>query len=510
MWPMEVAVLGQPFCIGMLYDCRSDLLIPGMTLWDCDDLMKDIGERPQASNDFEIVASESIEDKFLTLNVNASLKASFLGGLVQVDGSAKYLNDNKSSRNQTRITMMYKATTDIQKLSVNHLGTTHVVTAILYGAQAFFVLGHEVSEQEDHQDVEGNMKVIIQKIPLLSVESEGSLKMKDKVKASVDEFSCRFYGDFCLPKPPTSFQDAIKVYQSLPGLLGPNGEKAVPMKVWLLPLTCLDSSAAKLICEISIELIQEAQSVLESFRELEMRYNDVLRITTAQEFPQIGKNLKRFKEMCSDFKLKFQQTLAKKLQSIRGGGEEEAELSEVLKNRHSSPFNNKNLREWMDCKEREIYTLMSFTSRMKNTKIISSRNDLYKESLRADHVVCFVFTSLGNDEPYLSALSKYLKGKTNPDLQDPHTHDAEKEQWYASKEVTEANKENKNIKQRFSNALNMFYARFSSFDFSEDISELKQKLRDTQHFIIELSDVKKAFHTVNVNKSQVLIILVAA
>nr|XP_024655084.1 uncharacterized protein LOC112430827 [Maylandia zebra] len=25
---MEVAVLGQPFCIGMLYDCRSDLLIP--------------------------------------------------------------------------------------------------------------------------------------------------------------------------------------------------------------------------------------------------------------------------------------------------------------------------------------------------------------------------------------------------------------------------------------------------------------------------------------------------
>lgn len=31
---------------------------------------------------------------------------------------------------------------------------------------------------------------------------------------------------------------------------------------------------------------------------------------------------------------------------------------------------------------------------------------------------------------------------------------------------------------------------------------LKQKLRDTQHFIIELSDVKKAFHTVNVNKSQ--------
>ncbi|XP_065327024.1 cytolytic toxin-alpha-like [Pelmatolapia mariae] len=468
---MEVAALGRPFSVGMLYDCRSEALVPGMTLWDCDDLKKDVGERPQASNDFEIVASESIEDKSSALNVDASLKASFLGGLVQVDGSAKYLNDSKSSRNQARVTLKYKATTKIQELSMNHLGrdnvrhsyvfdqglATHVVTAILYGAQAFFVFDREVSEHEDHQDVQGNLKVIINKIPLLSIEGEGSLKMEEKDKESVDKFSCKFYGDFCLPKPPTTFNDAIKVYQSLPGLLG---DKAVPMKVWLLPLTALDSSAAKLVHEISIGLVQEAQTVLEDFSELEMRCNDVLGTSTAWEFPQIGKKIKSFKEMCSEFKLEFQQTFAKKLPSIRGGGEEEAELAEILKKRHSSPFNSKNLNEWMDCKEREIYTLMFFTRMMKNTKIISSQNDLYKESLSAEHVVCFVFTSLGKDEPYLSALSKYLKGKANPDLQDPHIHDVEKEQWYASKEVTaemrrkaklfsdfaEANKENKNMK----------------------------------------------------------------
>uniref|UniRef100_A0AAX7VQ90 Fibronectin type-III domain-containing protein n=3 Tax=Astatotilapia calliptera TaxID=8154 RepID=A0AAX7VQ90_ASTCA len=312
--------------------------------------------------------------------------------------------------------------------------------------------------------------------------------MEDKDKESVHKFSCKFYGDFCLPKPPTTFQDAVEVYQSLPGLLG---DKAVPVKVWLLPLTALDSSAAKLVRQISTGLVQEAQTVLEDFSEVEMRYNDVLGTSTAQQFPQIGKKLKSFKEMCSEFKLEFQQTLAKKLPSIRGGGEEEAELAEILKKRHSSPFSSKNLNEWMDCKEREVDTLMSFTKMMKNTKIISSQNDLYKESLSAEHVVCFVFTSLGKDEPYLSALSRYLKGTnqqrnqpnllvslfsfifmfifnvfhqkshtpTNPDLQDPHTHDVEKEQWYASKEVTaemwrkaklfsdfaEANEENKNM-----------------------------------------------------------------
>ncbi|XP_056247410.1 uncharacterized protein LOC130178870 [Seriola aureovittata] len=470
---MEVAALGRPFCLGMLYDCRSDSLVSGMTLWDLNDLKQNIRERPQNYNDFEIDSSVSIESKSLALNVEGSLKASFLSGLVEVEGSAKYLNDHKTSRNQARVTLTYKATTKVQELSMNHLGrgnvkhqyvfdkgiATHVVTGILYGAQAFFVFNREVSEKEDYQDIKGKLKLMIKKIPLFAKEGKSSLKLEEMVEENV--FSCKFYGDFSLEKPPTSFQDAVEVYQSLPKLLGANGENAVPMKVWLLPLTILDSSAAQLVRQISIRLVQEAQSVLEDFSELDMRCNDAMRTTTAQQFPQIAKKLKSFKEMFSELKLELQQNLAKKLPSIRGGGEEEAVLAEILKKRHSSPFNSKSLNEWMDCKHREVYTLMSFTNMMKSTKIIQSQSDLNKETLSAEHAVCFVFTSLGSDEPYLSALSNYLRGTTEPDdARHPHTHDVEREQWFASKEVAdemrhkaklfinfaEANKENKNIK----------------------------------------------------------------
>ncbi|XP_030264996.1 uncharacterized protein LOC115576604 isoform X1 [Sparus aurata] len=470
-----VAALGRPFSLGMLYDCRSDSLVPGMTLWDGNELEKDTRERPQFNSEFEIVASESIQDKSSALKVEASLKASFLGGLVEVDGSAKYLNDTKTSKNQARVTLKYEATTKFEALSMDHLGrgnvkhpyvfdkglATHVVTAVLYGAQAFFVFDREASEKEDHQDVEGNLKVMIEKIPCLAVKGEGSLKMEDKDREKVEKFSCRFFGDFSLQKMPTSFQDAIQVYQSLPTLLGANGENAVPMKVWMLPLTCLDSSAAKLVRQISETLVQNSQSVLEDFSELEMRCNDTLKTTTSQQFPQIGTKIKTFKEMCSEFKLEFQQTLAKKLPSVRGGGEEEAVLAEILKKRHSSPFNSKDLNKWMDCKEREIHTLKSFTNMMKNTEIVSSETDLYSEILSADHAVCFVFTSLGSDEPYLSTLSEYLEESTKPaEARRSRTQDVEKEQWYTSREVAdkmrskaklfsdfaEANKENKNIK----------------------------------------------------------------
>ncbi|KAF3848244.1 hypothetical protein F7725_021272 [Dissostichus mawsoni] len=170
---IEVAALGRPFSLGMLYDCRNDSLVPGITLWDCDDLQNHIRERQQKYNHFDIVASESIEDKSSALNVEASLKASFLSGLVEVEGSAKYLNDTKTSKNQARVTLKYQATTKFQELSMNHLGgehvkkhqfvfdqgiATHVVTGILYGAQAFFDFDREVSVNENHQDIQGNLR----------------------------------------------------------------------------------------------------------------------------------------------------------------------------------------------------------------------------------------------------------------------------------------------------------------------------------------------------------------
>uniref|UniRef100_A0A3Q3B253 Fibronectin type-III domain-containing protein n=1 Tax=Kryptolebias marmoratus TaxID=37003 RepID=A0A3Q3B253_KRYMA len=470
---MVVAALGRPFSLGMLYDCRRDLLVPGMTLWDSDALENNIAERAQSYNDFEIVSSKSIADKSSALNVEASLKASFLSGLVDVEGSAKYLHDDKTSHNQARVTLKYEATTKFQELSMDHLGrgnvkypyvfdqdiATHVVTGVLYGAKAFFVFDRDVSEDENHQDIEGYLKLMINKIPSVSIGGSGSVKLDNTDIKKVETFSCKFHGDFLLHKTPATFLEAVNVYQSLPELLGEDGENGVPMKVWLLPLASLDSSAAKLVREISAVFVEDAQAVLEDLKEVEIRCSDALKTTVAQQFPDIEKKIKTLKERCSEFKLEFQRNLAKMLPSIRGGGEEEAVLAELLEKRISSPFNHTKLNEWLDCKEREIHTVLSFTKMMKSAKITSSENQQFKEVLSAEKAVCYVFTSLGRSEQYLTDLSKYLN-ETNDDSQDPQTPDVEKEQWFASKDVgnemrrkaklfrdfAEANKENKNLK----------------------------------------------------------------
>ncbi|XDV48062.1 hypothetical protein PO909_017559, partial [Leuciscus waleckii] len=156
---IETAALGRPFQLGMLYDCRRDALVPGIRLWSQEQLQQNISTKPQINTVFTVTASDSIEDKSRLLNIDGCLKLSLLGGLLNVSGAANFLKDTKNSFNQQRLTLHYHSTTKFEEMIMNHLAgdmahydnevATHVVTAVLYGADACFVFDREVSSGED-------------------------------------------------------------------------------------------------------------------------------------------------------------------------------------------------------------------------------------------------------------------------------------------------------------------------------------------------------------------------
>uniref|UniRef100_A0A667XUY1 Neoverrucotoxin subunit alpha-like n=1 Tax=Myripristis murdjan TaxID=586833 RepID=A0A667XUY1_9TELE len=444
-----VAALGRPFTLGMLYDSRQDKLIPGFTLWDSTTLKENTVVSPQHSSAFEVTASDSIEDKAELLNVETSLKASFLGGLVEVGGSAKYLTDTKKSQNQGRVTLQYKATTKSKQLSMVQLGkknmqytevfeqqlATHVVTGILYGANAFFVFNSEKTQSSSVQDLQGNMEAVIKEIPTIVIEGQGDLQLTDEEKALTKNLSCNFHGDFNLESNPTTFEDAVKTYQQLPKLLAEQEEEAVPLKVWLMPLKNLDAKAAQLTNEISSGLVRKAQSALEELNETVMRCNDALEDKVVKQFPKIQNKVISFKKLCNDYALTLRQTMGKKLPSIRAGEEDESVLEKLFQDRHKSPFSNINLNKWMDSEEREISVMKACLAMMEGTKttIVQSRKEL-EELIWAPQVkqaLCLVFTSLDGSDPYLTTLDDYLKSPTNLDFKPPAG-----DQWYLSSEVT--------------------------------------------------------------------------
>ncbi|XP_030256775.1 neoverrucotoxin subunit beta-like isoform X2 [Sparus aurata] len=451
---MAVAALGRPVTLGMLYDGRKDVLIPGSTLWDEKTLQNNTIRSSQESNDFEITASDSIESKSSLHDIEGSLKVSFMSGLVEVGGSAKYLNDTKKFKNQSRVTCRYKATTHFNQLSMTQLGAmniqqidvikkgtaTHVVTGILYGANAFFVFDSKKLEASSVKKIQNHMEAVIKKIPRFNVEGNIGAQMTAEEKALTNKFSCKFYGDFILERNPTSFKDAVKTYAQLLKLLGEDGEKSVPVKVWMMPLKDFDTTAAELKREISAGLVWKVQNALEDLREIQMRCNDSLDDTVAENLPQIQKMLKKFQNCCNCYVSNLQTTMAKKLPSIREGKEEdESSVKKLLDDRNKSPFSCEKLDKWLDHKEREINIIRSCVEMMKGTKIVPNQSELDREVLAAgvDDALCFVFASLQSADPGLDEMEKYLdslKGSTS-EVRDSLKGSTNEVPWYYSDEV---------------------------------------------------------------------------
>uniref|UniRef100_A0A8C4TAG1 Uncharacterized LOC114641185 n=1 Tax=Erpetoichthys calabaricus TaxID=27687 RepID=A0A8C4TAG1_ERPCA len=418
-----MAALGRPFQVGMLYDCRTDSLIPDVTLWDLENLKKDLKIKPQKNTQVNIITLDSLDEKTSILNVTASLKASFLSGLIEVGGAAKYLNDTKSSKLQSRVTLHYSTTTRMEQLTMSHLGNqnvvypevfeqksaTHVVTGVLYGAQAFFIFDQMDTKEEQNRDNKGKLETLIKKY--ISVDGKRDLKMIDADKETADHLNVTFYGDFLLDHNPTSFLDAMQIYNNLPKHIDEDDKLAVPVQVWLYPLKHLNSQAAQVVQEISVALVSKSQEVLEELDEHIMRCNDIMKDGVVNNFSIIRKNANDFKSMLNQFKYTFQKELARVLPNIRGGDASEGELANILKKKEESPFKKCVITTWLDKREKEITMLRSFFNRINEIKLDIVINDLdtliYNTSIK--NIVCLTFTSLHVCQPYMSEMERYLQ-----------------------------------------------------------------------------------------------------
>nr|XP_055037697.1 neoverrucotoxin subunit beta-like [Misgurnus anguillicaudatus]XP_055037698.1 neoverrucotoxin subunit beta-like [Misgurnus anguillicaudatus] len=417
----EIAALGRPLFPGMLYDLRSDSFIPGVTLWDMTSLREDLDIHPQPNTFTKFSSSDTVSSKFSLLDVSASLKTSFLGGLVEVGGSAKYLRDTKSSNQQSRVTMYYSESTRFEQLTMKHLGkitypelfnqksATHVVTAVLYGAQAFMVFDRTFSEHEDKQTIEAELNAAVNNIPTFSAELSTGLKMSSDERIMAEKITCAFHGDFCLKKNPTTYMEALEVYIELPTLLKNHPENAVPIKVWLYPLYLLNATAARVEREISPNLAFKIEDIMEQLREAERTYHDLSGNTLVNSFTDIKDRLRSFHESFRNYKEMLLRAISRVLPAIRGGEMEEKSLEDILKIHRSSPFDFDMLNQWLNDAKFELQILSSVTKSLEGIPIVESAS-LNSVLINSDYdpVWCYTFTSLKYEDPYLSALKEFL------------------------------------------------------------------------------------------------------
>ncbi|XP_067233778.1 verrucotoxin subunit beta-like [Chanodichthys erythropterus] len=377
---IETAALGRPFQLGMLYDCRRDALVPGIRLWSNE---QKINTEPQINTDFTVTASDTIEEKSSLLKVDGCLKLSLLGGLINVSGAANFLKDTKKSFNQQRLTLHYHSTTKFKELIINHFASgdmahydndvaTHVVTAVLYGADACFVFDREVSSDEDKRVIAVDVEAVFGK--LNSISGGVKVNLNDNQKTVVQKFKCTFYGDFQLPCNPTSFEDAMKVFEDLPKLLGENKELVVPLRVWLYPLDKLFSRVVKFQHEISTGLSTDIESVIESLSTTEMKCSDLLTDTPASTFTAFHDKINDMKKNCYQCRLSLMKKLGSLLPKIRGKFIEDSALIDLLHEHEESPFERSTLEQWLKEKEEESDIIKSLLTQLNDSGAMVENN----------------------------------------------------------------------------------------------------------------------------------------
>ncbi|XP_067301317.1 stonustoxin subunit alpha-like [Pseudorasbora parva] len=465
---IEVAALGRPLYPGMLYDCREDSFIPGVTLWDKESLNKDLDTHPQPKTDLKYSSSDSLSSKASLLDVSASLKTSFLGGLVKVEGSGKFLRDTKSSNQQSRVTINYIETTRFDQLTMSHLGkitypqvfeqktATHVVTAVLYGAQAVMVFDRTFSEEEEKKRIEGELNVMVKKIPSFSIEGKGAAEITDSDKKKAESIDCTFHGDFRLDQNPTTYTEAVEVFKKLPTILKKNPQNAVPIKVWLYPLSLLEPKAAQLEREITTHLVSKTEDIIEELGKVERTCNDLSRNTMVNVFNDIKERLQSFQSSFSIYKTMLLKAVTRVLPAIRGGEKEEKSLEDVLKIHYSSPFNADSVNQWLDDVQAELALLSSHTKMLEGIK---TENSVQLNSIlltpNIDVVVCLNFTSLKYEDPYLSTLKRFLESEDFKELDVVKklcSRMLESEEWFNNHAVILKMRENLSLFISFSEA----------------------------------------------------------
>ena len=421
-----IPAMGRPFDLGMLYDRRSEKLILGKTLWSAYHLGQAIKTITKPYTNSEVLAEDTIDDKTNALNIEGGIKLSFLAGLVNVQGAAKYLVDRKTSSHHSRVVLKYETTTELKQLTMEHLGrgkvehpevcdqhiATDVVVGILYGANAFLIFDQEVSKDESLKEVHGSMELLVKSLPGISAGITKDQKKK------TEKMYCKMYGDFRTEESPTTYEEAVRVYKQLPSLIGDKGQNAVPVQVYLLPLSEIDGKGQRMVREISANYISQTCEIQEHIQYIESKCSDLMREDVCSSFPRVKRQLTGFKSNIKRYKIFFQRRLLPLLPSIRGGGAEESALGNIFEEKERSPFAQTCIDDWIVEKEKEIKRLQGMIRFLGDTPFVSPK-DVENEALDPsnEHVVCCTFKIGKEDDPQILSMDGYLKGKVLPELE---------------------------------------------------------------------------------------------
>lgn len=380
----EIPALGRPFDVGMLYDCRTNNLITDKRVWNEQSIKQHTTSQSQPQCDFDFTAEDTISAKTSFLDINADLKLSLLFGWIEVHGSAKYLENHRTFTRQSRVSFKYRCRTHFKELRINELmsdqhedrqvldsgNATHVVTGILYGIDAIFMFDRNTNDNEDKLQIQNKLEAMIKFLPKASVTSnrdEHTNKFLDNVK-------CTYHGDIPIDFEHETYEEAIKVYKTLPSKVGRNGKYSIPMTVWLYPISKLTNKTLSLNFFINDTLVNQIQDMFETIQHLKMKCNDLLASPSCEYDETCCQKVCEMKTAVERSEQKLKSQLSKSVNTVTSIDSVKRNVGKLLKEFEQSAIGPEKLESSIS----EIRTVISVIDTCVK-KIIPENKDIHFE-----------------------------------------------------------------------------------------------------------------------------------
>lgn len=434
---LEIPCLGRPFKLGMLYNCHSNSLLPGLRLWKPEKLKSAIDYSEKPSSKTEVIAIDSIQEKLKSLDIEDNMKLGVLSNLVKVKGAAKFLHDHRSSEKQVRVTLHYTCTTKHEELLVDQLGddershvpdkqnATHWVSGITYGMDAFFVLDHVVSVNENLEDIRQKMEDVAKYIIPNTMENFSPSTAVPTLRDTLindRNTTVTSYGDMHLSSSPVAVQEATKLFKELPARI--SDSKSIPKSVSLSLLNC-----EQIVRSVSRCTISDVEEIVQFFHCTIMKIHDLIQDDIYNIFSDVKEQILKFEKLFTRHHMNFIDELAKILLE-----EEEQKLEKLILSVNNSPFNSSAISKYLIKKNKERNCLHHYLQKVKDKSrpllsSFTSKLDLLSLSNdpRYKNIIFFALNVTSDSSAFIENLDNYIQaGKISF---------AEKLEWFENSKV---------------------------------------------------------------------------
>ncbi|PWY73136.1 hypothetical protein BO94DRAFT_525086 [Aspergillus sclerotioniger CBS 115572] len=292
MADLKRLALGVTVSLGTLYDARTDAFI-SLSLFNDTPPPEAIKVIDHHHSEVKFGQSESYRKKFENMNMSADLSASFLVGMVQVNGSGSYLNNTLISKKLTESSLFYNITTRAETVSLTHESlrgmyafneidsslATHFVVGIVYGSNSIVTCRSTNTEHGDSTKNQVRLRTALEKLWSMTVDETADTSSIDDEEESELEFSV--FGDALIDDVvlPQNFRGTLHFMKNVPRYIqNTNGGKGKPIVYRLLPIGALEYMGTGVEIIGNGQLHAVSRDYMERFVELFDEIEDIKRV----------------------------------------------------------------------------------------------------------------------------------------------------------------------------------------------------------------------------------------